>query len=316
MTDARRAAAASIRDHADRVEELRYRLEAVRFASTLIDRGDITDSPMFAWLHASLEQPVQRQDGIVEYLTGNLEIATRRLRATADAYEGRRDAPALAQVTAASYWAPKGQSAPRVDFGAKPHLAAKIEGLARSMAVRSWAVGALAEPQASTLPERDRSSVGFELLQDIETALQMQPEIVDAQVQAWRDMSTELHRIAQELQDLLEHGMPEWTGEAHAAYCWLMDHNVNSATALSATAAGLASAIEGVGAIVTLTLMRFREQTNGLAARLSVTIPAVDGQGATAQQLVAALPQWAAAVARDLVALIQSLGNLKARLSS
>ncbi|MEU6246633.1 hypothetical protein [Glycomyces sp. NPDC047010] len=315
MTKAHRAAAAAIRGHADRVEELRYRLEAVRFASTLIDRSDIADRPVLAWLHANLEQPVQRQDGIVEYLTVNFTIATQRLRATAGAFEGRRGAPALAQVTAASYWAPKGRSAPSVDFSAKPDLNAKIDGLARSMDVRTWAVGALAEPGASPLPERDRSAAGPALLHDVETALQVQPEVFAAQVRAWRDMSAELQRIAQELQDLLEHDMPEWTGEAHAAYCWLMDHNVNSAVALSATAAGLASAVDGVGVVIASTLARLRGRTDGLAARLTAR-PRADGPGTAVQQLVATVPPWAVAVARDLAALVQSLDNLKARLSS
>jgi uncharacterized protein YukE len=318
LTNPRTGAAKSVRRHADRIDELRFRLEEVRFSSTLMARDAGADGSVFAWINDDLERTVQRQDGIVEYLAENLEIAARRLRATANAFDGRPGAPALAKVDAAAYWAPKGLNAPRVDFGAKPLLAAKIQGLRRTISVQSWAAGDLAERGAASSPEFDNAMIDSALpLRDIKTALLYRPEIIAAQVAAWNGMSAELHRIAQELQELLEHDMPEWTGEAHAAYCWLMDHNVNAATALSATAAGLAAAVEGVGVVITATSARVLERTAELASHLEAWAAGdTAGQAATAPplQLVAAVAKWAVTVASSLAALALSLANLKERL--
>jgi hypothetical protein len=314
MTNAGTATAASIRDHADRIEEPRFRLEGVRFTSALIDRDRPLAGSVSSWVNECLERPVQRQDGIVEYLTGNLEIAARKLRATANAFEGLPGAPALERVTAVSYWASNGQTAPKIDFGAKARQAAAIERLAKTMAVQSWAEGALAEPRA-IMPPGPGIPFDFAPLRDIETMLYYRSETAAAQVRAWADMSDELQRIAQELEGHLEHDMPEWTGEAHAAYCWLMDHNVNSATNLSATAAAIASAIQGVGIVVDSTLASIRERTGRLGGQLMSWAGGEDVQGASGQQLAEAMTQWALAVIRDLTALAQSLGNLKSRLT-
>jgi uncharacterized protein YukE len=152
-------------------------------------------------------------------------------------------------------------------------------------------------------------------MRELEKQLLGRPHIVAGQVAAWNDTSDELHRIAQELQDLLEHDMPEWKGEAHAAYCWLMDHNVTAATALSATAAGLASAVEGAGVVVTSTLELVRGRTAELGAQLVIwAADDADGRSVTRQQLVAAVAKWVLMVVSYLTALARSLANLKERL--
>lgn len=73
---------------------------------------------MCAWINDCLEERFHRQDELVEYLAVNLEIAVRRLRATADAFEGRRR-PEQSKVTAVSYWPRRGN--PRRRWISKPN---------------------------------------------------------------------------------------------------------------------------------------------------------------------------------------------------
>ncbi|RRS01851.1 hypothetical protein [Glycomyces terrestris] len=312
MTQTPGPAAAAIRDHAGEIDDLRRRLEGVRFTSALIDRGAPAPASMLAWISARLEPHVREQDRIVEFLAGNLSIAAARLRATAAAFEGEPDAPPMARVTATSYWAPEGESAPSVDFAAEAELAAQIQGLARTMAVEEWAEGSLAEPRRPA--PLDTAAVAA-VPHGVEKALEFQPDVLAAQVRAWRHMSAELQRIAQDLRHRLVHDMPEWTGEAHAAYCWLMEHNVNSAVALGGAAAGLAAAIEGVGIVTAATRELIRERTAALLHVLN-TWAENDDQAPTTTQLVTAAVQWALTVASHLAALARSLRNLNTLLRS
>jgi hypothetical protein len=309
LTPTSRAAATAIRDHADALDDLRLRLEAVRFASTLIDHGDPVKGSMPAWIRARMAPHVREQDRIVEYVAENFAIAAKRLRATAAALNRERNAPPLARVAVAAFWAPAGKGAPSVDFTAKPDITAQVQGLARSMAVGGWAAERLlAQPPAPGLA-LEGAPTGIVPLRKVEEALHVRPDVVAAQVRAWHDMSAELHRIAQELQDRLEHDMPSWTGEAHAAYCWLMDHNVNSTIALSGAAAGFAAAIEGVGVVTDAALGRSRTRTGALLACLGAWSRA-GARSPSEVQMAVAMAQWAFAAGGDLAAVARSLRTL------
>jgi uncharacterized protein YukE len=154
----------------------------------------------------------------------------------------------------------------------------------------------------------------FEPLRDMLEELTGKADVVMSHAQTWTNMSGELKTIAQDLQTFLASDMPTWSGDAADSYQALMAHNVNAATALSATAEALAAATQGAGGLVQVTHDLVRDLIAELVAHVVVwaveaifvvTIPVI------AAQIVAAVVKWAGIILGYGMALVQSLQNLK-----
>ncbi len=157
----------------------------------------------------------------------------------------------------------------------------------------------------------------FEPLRDMLEELTGKADVVMSHAQTWTNMSSELKSIASDLQSYMAADMPTWTGDAADSYQALMTHNVNAATALSATAEALAAATQGAGGLVQVTHDLVRDLIAELVAHVVVwaveaifvvTIPVI------ATQIVAAVVKWAGIILGYGMALVQSLQNLKALL--
>ncbi|GAA4411115.1 type VII secretion target [Actinokineospora soli] len=76
-----------IRTHAQHVQAVRQRFDAVQAASSHITRDDQAYGLLCGWIAGVLEGRHQKQDELIAYVAENLDIATRELELTADAYD-------------------------------------------------------------------------------------------------------------------------------------------------------------------------------------------------------------------------------------
>ena len=76
-----------LRAHARSLDEFAGRFDAVQSASSHIAQDDEAYGLLCGWIAGILEGRHVRQDGLVEYLKENIELAAESIRAAADAYE-------------------------------------------------------------------------------------------------------------------------------------------------------------------------------------------------------------------------------------
>lgn len=76
-----------LREHANRLEALKDRFDAVLSASSYIEQDDEAYGTLCAWISGCLEQRHQDQDGMVERAQSNLEKAAQAVRDCAADYE-------------------------------------------------------------------------------------------------------------------------------------------------------------------------------------------------------------------------------------
>jgi hypothetical protein len=153
----------------------------------------------------------------------------------------------------------------------------------------------------------------FEPLREMLDELTGMPDVVASHAATWNNMAGELGAIAADLQAALAADLPDWTGQAAAAYQGLMVHNVNAIGSLAGVAAAMALATEGAGNLVSFTREVVRDLIADLVARVIVwaveaifvvTIPVI------AAQIVAAVVKWAGRILTYTMALVNSLTSL------
>jgi hypothetical protein len=76
-----------LRNHANHLEELKGRFDAVMNASTHIEQDDEAYGTLCGWISGCLEQRHQDQDRVTAYLAENFTLAAQALRDCADDYE-------------------------------------------------------------------------------------------------------------------------------------------------------------------------------------------------------------------------------------
>jgi uncharacterized protein YukE len=153
----------------------------------------------------------------------------------------------------------------------------------------------------------------FEPLRQMLDELTGIPDVVASHAATWNNMAGELGAIAADLQAALAADLPDWTGQAAAAYQGLMVHNVTAIGSLAGVAAAMALATEGAGNLVSFTREVVRDLIADLVARVIVwaveaifvvTIPVI------AAQIVAAVVKWAGRILTYMMALVTSLTSL------
>jgi hypothetical protein len=315
------AAAAAMWRHADRLDDLRYRLESVAHMSTFMPRDTNAYGAACAWIADAIEYRIRDQDELVDYTTENLRIAAKRIRRAAAVYETSTAADRATRshkAFRASYWYSKSRAEreergePQKPWEPRTRAADKYQGLVDRIASREWAEQRLTAVAPSGIAGDDAfGGVADHFVPMREALAQLvgNAATVAAQSRAWSTMGAELYDIAVDLECALDYGLDDWTGEDHVAYQELMSNNVDAIGALSRTAAGLGAAVEGAGAIAAVTLDLVREQSAELAARMLLWSAA---PGAVApRHLIAAVTKWALMVMTYLAALGRSLENLR-----
>lgn len=76
-----------LRTHAQHVQAVRQRFDAVQAASSHISQNDQAYGLLCGWIAGVLEGRHQKQDELIAYVAENLDVATRELELTADAYD-------------------------------------------------------------------------------------------------------------------------------------------------------------------------------------------------------------------------------------
>ncbi|MGW5052728.1 type VII secretion target [Actinokineospora sp. NPDC004072] len=76
-----------LRTHAQNVQAVRQRFDAVQSASSHIARDDQAYGLLCGWIAGVLEGRHQKQDELLAYVAENLDIASRELELSADAYD-------------------------------------------------------------------------------------------------------------------------------------------------------------------------------------------------------------------------------------
>ncbi|GAA2133696.1 WXG100 family type VII secretion target [Glycomyces algeriensis] len=154
----------------------------------------------------------------------------------------------------------------------------------------------------------------FEPLREMLDELTGKADVVMAHASTWTNMSGELYSLCEDLQTSLGGELPTWTGDASDSYQSLMSNNVDAIGGLGATAAAMAAATQGAGALVQLTRDIVRDLIAELVGHVVVwaveaifvvTIPVI------AVQIVAAVVKWGGIILGYGMALVQSLQNLK-----
>jgi uncharacterized protein YukE len=153
----------------------------------------------------------------------------------------------------------------------------------------------------------------FEPLREMLDELTGMPDVVRSHAATWNNMANELYAMANDLGSNLDDDLPDWQGEAAAAYHRLMANNVEAIGGLAAISAAMAVATEGAGGLVEMTREIVRDLIADLVARVVVwaaeaifvvTIPVV------ASQIAAAVVKWAGRILTYTTGLINSLTNL------
>ncbi|MCH7233049.1 hypothetical protein L0U85_19635 [Glycomyces sp. L485] len=206
-------------------------------------------------------------------------------------------------------------------------LADGIEGLVTSIQSGSWVQGSLAgvglglEVAGSVLDPFSAllaNGLGwameyFEPLREMLDWLTGKPDVVMSHAETWYNMSAELFAMSADLGAAVGGDVDEWSGAASDAYYNMMGHNVEAIGGLGATAAAIAAATEGAGALVTMTRDLVRDLIADLVAHVVVwaveaifvvTIPVI------AAQIVAAVVKWAGIIMQLITSLITSIDAL------
>jgi Excreted virulence factor EspC, type VII ESX diderm len=76
-----------LRTHAQNVQAVRQRFDAVQSASANIAQNDQAYGFLCGWIAAVLEGRHKKQDELLAYVAENLDMVTRELELTADAYD-------------------------------------------------------------------------------------------------------------------------------------------------------------------------------------------------------------------------------------
>lgn len=76
-----------VRTHAQNVQAVRQRFDGVQAASSYITRNYQAYGLLCGWISGVLEGRHQKQDELLAYVAENLDIASRELELTADAYD-------------------------------------------------------------------------------------------------------------------------------------------------------------------------------------------------------------------------------------
>lgn len=76
-----------LRTHAQNVQAVRQRFDAVQSASSHIAQNDQAYGLLCGWISGVLEGRHQKQDELLAYVAENLDLVTQELELTADAYD-------------------------------------------------------------------------------------------------------------------------------------------------------------------------------------------------------------------------------------
>jgi Excreted virulence factor EspC, type VII ESX diderm len=76
-----------LRTHAQNVQAVRQRFDAVQSASSHIARDDQAYGLLCGWISGVLEGRHQKQDELLAFVAENLDMVSRELELTADAYD-------------------------------------------------------------------------------------------------------------------------------------------------------------------------------------------------------------------------------------
>lgn len=76
-----------LRTHAQNVQAVRDRFDAVRGASATIAQNDQAYGLLCGWISGVLEGRHRKQDELLAYVAENLDLVSRELELTADAYD-------------------------------------------------------------------------------------------------------------------------------------------------------------------------------------------------------------------------------------
>lgn len=76
-----------LRTHAQNVQAVRQRFDAVQSASAHIAQDDQAYGLLCGWISAVLEGRHRKQDELLAFVAENLDLVTRELELTADAYD-------------------------------------------------------------------------------------------------------------------------------------------------------------------------------------------------------------------------------------
>lgn len=76
-----------LRNHARNVQAVRQRFDAVQAASANITQNDQAYGFLCGWIAGVLEGRHRKQDELIAYVAENLDIASRELELSADAYD-------------------------------------------------------------------------------------------------------------------------------------------------------------------------------------------------------------------------------------
>lgn len=153
----------------------------------------------------------------------------------------------------------------------------------------------------------------FEPLREALDWLTGMPDVVASHAMTWNNMAGHLEQMAINLQTHLAGDLPDWQGQAAAAYQSLMQNNVAAIAGLGGASAAMAAATEAAGNLVAFTRDIVRDLIADLVARVIVwaaeaifvvTIPVI------AAQIASAVLKWAGRIMSYTMGLVTSLTNL------
>ncbi|MFX0594040.1 WXG100 family type VII secretion target [Melissospora conviva] len=153
----------------------------------------------------------------------------------------------------------------------------------------------------------------FEPLREALDWLTGMPDVVASHAMTWSNMAGHLEQMAVNLQNHLAGDLPDWQGQAAAAYQSLMQNNTAAIAGLGGASAAMAAATEAAGNLVAFTRDIVRDLIADLVARVIVwaaeaifvvTIPVI------AAQIAAAVLKWAGRIMSYTMGLVTSLTNL------
>ena len=153
----------------------------------------------------------------------------------------------------------------------------------------------------------------FEPLREALDWLTGMPDVVASHAMTWSNMAGHLEQMAVNLQSHLAGDLPDWQGQAAAAYQSLMQNNAAAIAGLGGASAAMAAATEAAGNLVAFTRDIVRDLIADLVARVIVwaaeaifvvTIPVI------AAQIAAAVLKWAGRIMSYTMGLVTSLTNL------
>jgi hypothetical protein len=143
-----------------------------------------------------------------------------------------------------------------------------VAGLYDLYGVRPPAADPVREAAVPSLvaPVEDSARAAMELigpLRDVLDDLTGLPDVVAAHAMTWYNIATEQQDMADELEELLAHDTPEWTGAQE--HLRLMGHNIDAIRGLSSVSAAFGEITESVGVLVAQTRRLVRELVISLA---------------------------------------------------